>query len=52
MREMDRIVCAGLTALMVREKARGRIAPELPAEIIVRAMGALGDGHFLKRAAE
>jgi TetR/AcrR family transcriptional regulator, repressor for uid operon len=51
-REMDRIVCQGLAALLAREKERGRIAPELPAEIIVRAMGALGDGLFLKRAAD
>jgi RND family efflux transporter MFP subunit len=51
-REMDRIVCEGLTALLEREKERGRIAPELPADTIVRAMGALGDGLFLRRAAD
>jgi AcrR family transcriptional regulator len=51
-REMDRMVCEGLASLLEREKERGRIAPELPAETIVRAMCALGDGLFLKRAAD
>jgi HlyD family secretion protein len=51
-REMDRIICESLVALLEREKERGRIAPELPVEIIVRAMGALGDGLFLRRAAD
>jgi AcrR family transcriptional regulator len=52
LREMDRIVRESLAALLEREKERGRIAPELPTEIIVRAMCALGDGLFLKRAAD
>jgi HlyD family secretion protein len=52
LREMDRIVCESLSALLEREQERGRIAPELPVEVIVRAMGALGDGLFLKRAAD
>src|SRR5215468_5981470 len=49
-REMDRIVCDGLAGILEREKAQGRIAPELPAGIIVRVMCALGDGLFLRRA--
>jgi len=49
-REMDRIVRESLVELIEREKERGWIAPQLPADTIVRAMGALGDGLFLKRA--
>lgn len=48
--EMDRIVRQSLAELLEREKHAGRIAPEVPAESIVRVMGALGEGLFLKRA--
>ncbi len=51
-RKMDRVVHSILAALIEREKKCGRIAPELPAETVARAMGALGDGLFLKRAAD
>ncbi len=51
-RETDRIVRRGLAALIEREIVRGRIAPQLPPKIIVRAMAALGDGLFLKRAVD
>ena len=50
LRGMDRVVSASLTALLEREKDRGRINPKLPLETIIRAMGALGDGLFLRRA--
>ena len=49
-REKDRIVSKDLADLLDREKQSGRIAPELPADIIVRVMCALGDGLFLRRA--
>ncbi len=48
--DMDKTVRDNLVALLEREKERGWIAPQLPAEIIVRTMGALGDGLFLQRA--
>jgi len=51
-RETDRIVRRGLTALIEREIIRGKIAPQLPPKTIVRAMVALGDGLFLKRAVD
>ena len=47
---MEKTIRESLVELVEREKAERRIAPELPAEIIVLVMGALGDGLFLKRA--
>jgi AcrR family transcriptional regulator len=49
-RSKDAAVRASLVQLLQREEERGRIEPELPLEIIVRAMSALGDGLFLQRA--
>ncbi len=49
MREMDKAVSESLAHLLEKERDRGRIAPKLPIDIIVRAMGALGDGLFLRR---
>ncbi len=49
-RDMNQLVRTSFAELLQREKDRGNIAPELPLETIVRAMGALGDGLFLHRA--
>lgn len=49
-RSKDAAVRASLAQLLRRETERGRIEPELPLEIIVRAMSALGDGLFIQRA--
>ncbi len=49
-REMDKIVRTSLVELLNREKELGRISPAVPVETIVRTMGALGDGLFIKRA--
>ena len=48
-RENDKAVSESLVQLLERERNQGRIAPKVPLEIIVRAMGALGDGLFLRR---
>ena len=49
-REMDKIVRTSFVELLNREKELGRISPAVPVETIVRTMGALGDGLFIKRA--
>jgi TetR/AcrR family transcriptional regulator, repressor for uid operon len=48
-REMDKAVSDSLVLLLEKERVQGRIAPKVPIEIAVRAMGALGDGLFLRR---
>ncbi len=48
-RSIDKTVSASLVHLLERERDQGRIEPRVPIEIIVRAMGALGDGLFLRR---
>jgi AcrR family transcriptional regulator len=48
-RSLDRSMTASLVDLLEQEKARGRIAPKVSLETIVRAMCALGDGLFLRR---
>jgi TetR/AcrR family transcriptional regulator, repressor for uid operon len=50
MREIDRAVSRSLEQLLENERDQGRIAPKVPIEIAVRAMGALGDGLFLRRS--
>jgi len=49
-RGIDEAVSESLVHLLERERDQGRIKPKVPIEIIVRAMGALGDGLFLRRA--
>ena len=49
-RSIDKAVNEGLVQLLERERDQGRIKPKVPLEIIVRAMGALGDGLFLRRS--
>ncbi len=49
-RSTDKAVSESLVHLLERERDRGRIKPKVPIEIVVRAMGALGDGLFLRRS--
>ena len=49
-RGIDKAVSSHLVHLLERDRELGRIAPELPVEIIVRAIGAFGDGLFLRRS--
>jgi len=49
-RGIDKAVNEGLIELLERERDQGRIKPKLPIEIIVGAMGALGDGLFQRRS--
>ena len=49
-RSIDKAVSESLILLLERERDRGRIDPKLPVDIIVHAMGALGDGLFLRRS--
>ncbi len=49
-RGIDKAVSSSLVHLLEQERDQGRIAPKAPIEIIVRAMGALGDGLFMRRA--
>lgn len=47
---LDDTVRAAFIEVLRREKDAGRIAPELPIEVVVRAMSAMGDGLFWQRA--
>ena len=49
-RGIDEAVSSHLVHLLERDRELGRIAPKLPVEIVVRAIGALGDGLFLRRS--
>ena len=49
-RGIDKAVNESFIVLLKKERDQGRIRPKLPIEIIVRAMGALGDGLFLRRS--
>ena len=49
-RSIDKAVNEGLIELLEKERDQGRIKPTVPIEIVVRAMGALGDGLFLRRS--
>ena len=49
-REIDLVWTTSLVHILERERDEGRIRPKVPIEIIVRAMGALGDGLFLRRS--
>ena len=49
-RSIDKAVNEGFIELLERERDQGRIKPKMPLEIIVGAMGALGDGLFLRRS--
>jgi len=49
-RSIDKAVNESLIELLERERDEGRIKPTAPLEIIVGAMGALGDGLFLRRS--
>lgn len=48
-RGIDKTVSDGLIHLLRKQREHGRIAPKVPIEIAVAAMGALGDGLFLRR---
>jgi TetR/AcrR family transcriptional regulator, repressor for uid operon len=48
-RVIDKAVTDSLVQLLEKEREQGRINPRVPVEIVVRAMGALGDGLFLRR---
>jgi len=49
-REIDLGWTTSLIHILERERDQGRINPKAPIDIIVRAMGALGDGLFLRRS--
>jgi len=49
-REIDLVWTKSLVTILERERDQGRINPKIPIEIVVRAMGALGDGLFLRRS--
>lgn len=49
-REIDLVWTKSLVHILEQERDKGRIRPQVPIEIIVRAMGALGDGLFLRRS--
>ena len=49
-RSIDKAVNEGFIELLERERDQGRIKPKVPLGIIVAAMGALGDGLFLRRS--
>ncbi len=49
-REIDQVWTKSFVHILEREKDQGRIKPKVSIEIIVRAMGALGDGLFLRRS--
>ena len=49
-REIDLGWTTSLIHILEREREQGRINPKAPIDIIVRAMGALGDGLFLRRS--
>jgi AcrR family transcriptional regulator len=51
-RSTNRDIRGSLAELLAREKAKGRIDPRFPIDVIVRAMSALGDGLFFHRALE
>jgi TetR/AcrR family transcriptional regulator, repressor for uid operon len=49
-RGIDKAVSDSLVQVLETERDQGRIDPKVPIEIAVGAMGALGDGLFLRRS--